>query len=136
MQQGLYFTLISGCGWCFDFGLYLFATICLKMPVGWANLASSLVSVTFVFVFATWHIFARRQGNLSLRWKYVIYLGYQVCLVSVVSYLAQKLFQICIVSAYAGCLDDAQWKALVKCLVTPLTLCCNFVVMKYLTERI
>lgn len=136
MQQGLYFTLISGCGWCFDFGLYLFATICLGVPVGWSNLMSSLVAVTFVFAFATRHIFARRQGHLSLRWKYVIYLVYQVCLVSAVSYLAQGLFQACIASAYAGVLADAQWKALVKCLITPLTLCCNFMVMKYLTERI
>lgn len=136
LRQGFFFTLVSGCGWCLDFGVYFLVAAQLGVPVAAANLMSSFVGVTFVFAFATRHIFANRQGRWPLRRKYVFYLAYEACLVSAVSLLAQGIFAWCTSSPYAAWFSDAQWKLAAKCLVTPVTLTCNFFVMRWLTERI
>ena len=33
LRQGLFFTLVSGCGWCLDFGVYFLVAAQLGVPV-------------------------------------------------------------------------------------------------------
>lgn len=135
LRQGSYFTLISGIGWCMDFGLYSLLSIYWCVPVAYANMISSLPAITFVFAMATRHIFIRRSGGLKIWQKYVIYLVYQAALVISVSFLAEWVYNIIQDKLLMLCLGKAL-KVLVKCLITPITMLMNFIVMKILVEKI
>lgn len=49
IRQGTYFTVISGIGWCIDFGVFSLLGIYVGIPVAYANMLSSLPAITFVF---------------------------------------------------------------------------------------
>jgi len=134
LKQGAFFTIISGIGWCMDFGLFSLLSIYAGVPVSYANILSSIPAVTFVFCFATRHIFKTRAGGMSLKQKYVVYLVYQLILVTSVSYLALWLYDYLAVTEFFAGLDSLL-KILVKFLITPITMICNFCVMKILAER-
>lgn len=135
LRQGSYFTLISGIGWCMDFGIYSLLGIYWNVPVAYANMIGSLPAITFVFVMATRHIFTRRNGDLKIWQKYVVYIIYQAVLVVSVSFLAEWLYNI-IQNGLFNMLSWGVLKALIKCLITPVTMLMNFVVMKILVEKI
>ena len=133
-RQGAFFVLVSGLGWCMDFGFYTVLTSCLSVPVAPANMLASMPAVTFVFVLSTRHIFATQKNRWGLGVKYAAYLAYQAVLVTSVSLLAGWLY----VQLQGFVLPDllAQYlNILVKVLITPLTMACNFFMMKFLAER-
>ena len=134
-KQGVIFVLVSGIGWLLDFGIYTFLTTVWKYPVTIANILSSIPAITFVFIFSTRKIFARKLSCLEMGSKYVIYLVYQAFLLSVVSILAGCLYSnLYSVVMQAGVLKN--WLPLiVKCLITPITMICNFIFMKVLVEK-
>lgn len=134
-RQGWKFTVISGIGWLIDFFVYTCLSIYVNIPVTIANMISSLPAITFVFCFATSKIFAAKKSRVSLKFKYCIYLAYQVVLVMIVSMVAGWMYAFG-VEILNQVMDTAYLKVGVKCLITPITMCCNFIFMKIILERL
>lgn len=123
---------VSGIGWVMDFVIYTLLTGAARLPVALSNYLSSLPAITFVFFVSTRKLFLCRPDGLSLRVKYVLYVVYQLLLVTGVSFLAQWLAVVApllfpFLSGFA--------KLAAKILITPITMVCNFFVLKYLAEK-
>ena len=130
-KQIVKFIGISGIGWIIDFITY---TI-LSYTIGdlfISNIISSFIGVTFVFSLASYKIF-KDNGKMSLKFKYVIYLIYQCLLVYSVSMVLIYVNDIIklILQTY-GFMSNV----LSKILITPITMICNFIVMKLLVEKV
>ena len=137
LKQGVAFLGISGLGWLIDFAVYSVLTSVFLFSVMRANMASAVPAITFVFFSATYKTFQNRPGSLSLGYKYLLYFGYQVCLVSGVSWIGQWLFNsIYAHNSFHLALMAAHLHLAVKFMITPITLIANFLVMKLLIERI
>ncbi len=132
LLQGSYFTLISGIGWCIDFGMFAFLSIYMGMPIHYANMLSSIPAVTFVFFFATRYIFSCKPDGLSLKVKYIIYLLYQICLIYIVSLMAKWIYDS--IMSFNEVINGVE--VIAKLLITPITMMCNFIMMKTLGEKI
>ena len=96
---------------------------------------SAAVGVSFVFWVSTRKTFKNNIRRLSLKWKYLIYLAYQILAILGASVLI-AFVQKTVIPAIG-------WELLVKysyiaakIIVTPFTLCLNFVVMKILVEKV
>ena len=136
VRQGGFFIFVSGIGWLMDFGIYTCLSSFWGVPVAYANMLGSVPAVTFVFIFSTRRIFSSQRSRLGLRIKYAIYLGYQFALITLVSTLAGYLY-------FSLSMVQVEWgffykylNIIVKCLITPITMICNFLVMKFLIEKI
>lgn len=127
------FLLVSGLGWVLDFGIFTLLTQWGGLLVLWANYLSSLPAVTFVFFVSTRKTFVCRPDGLSLRVKYLLYVLYQAVLISLVSLVGEGLSHL---------LAHASWdllavhaKLAAKVLITPITMLCNFFVLRQITEK-
>lgn len=133
VRQGIFFCVISGIGWMLDFCMYfVLAEKCL-LSVFYTNLVSSLTASSFVFVFSTRKIFSTAVIWIPLRYKYVVYIVYQFILILGVSTLAEFLY------AHWNVMEgffSEYLKIWVKLFITPVTVVCNFVMMKILTEKV
>lgn len=123
---------ISGIGWILDFVIYTLLTSAAHLPVALSNYISTIPAITLVFFVSTRKLFVCRPDGLSLRAKYVLYVVYQLLLVTGVSFLAQWLavalpLLLPFLSGFA--------KLAAKILITPVTMVCNFFVLKYLAEK-
>ena len=126
------FVGISGIGWIIDFVIYTLLTEVAHFPVALSNYISTVPAITLVFFVSTRKLFICRPDGLSLRAKYVLYVVYQLLLVTGVSFLAQWLagalpLLLPFLSGFA--------KLAAKILITPITMVCNFFVLKYLAEK-
>lgn len=134
-KQFLSFLLVSGVGWLIDFTIYFLLTHFAKLNVALANVISSIPAITYVFLISTRKIFKSSTSKISLKYKYLIYFGYQLILVSCVSlfgeFLHDKLINIITISFLLNNL-----KMVIKILITPITMTINFIVMKNLIERL
>lgn len=134
LKQGIAFVGISGIGWIMDF--VIFNLLNLKSSyVAMNNMISSLVAVCFVFSVSTRKTFVQKDGGIPLKVKFAIYILYQIVLILLVSQLlaviAAGLYQI-----FNGSIIGKFSAMAAKIIVTPLTMCLNFLVMKLLIERI
>lgn len=133
LLQAFAFFGISGIGWLLDFCTYtLLGTISDDLMIN--NTVSSWVGATFVFVFATKRLF-ENNSRMPLKAKYLIYLLYQLVLILGISKLLACIntiiienVDVTVVSGYSGIIS--------KILVTPITMVMNFIVMKYVIEKI
>lgn len=130
-KQSVFFLLVSGTGWLLDFGIYFLLVERLLLSLFYANVLSSLAASSFVFTFSVQRIFSARTGRISLRYKYIFYLMYQLILILSVSALAELVY----VYWYTAIRLDYP-KVWIKVFITPITVICNFIVMKILTERV
>jgi len=132
LLQFIKFFGISGIGWCLDFSVYIFLTQKLNWPVFQSNYLSSILAVSLVFYVSTRKIFKESKSKISIRSKYLIYLIYQILLLSLVSILGQYL------STCLGTLGlhSNITKILAKIIITPITMIINFVVMKIMVEKL
>ena len=132
LLQFIKFFGISGIGWCLDFSVYIFLTQKLNWPVFQSNYLSSILAVSLVFYVSTRKIFKESTSKISIRSKYLIYLIYQILLLSLVSILGQYL------STCLGTLGlhSNITKILAKIIITPITMIINFVVMKIMVEKL
>ena len=132
LLQFIKFFGISGIGWCLDFSVYIFLTQKLNWPVFQSNYISSILAVSLVFYVSTRKIFKESTSKISIRSKYLIYLIYQILLLSLVSILGQYL------STCLGTLGlhSNITKILAKIIITPITMIINFVVMKIMVEKL
>lgn len=136
LRQFLAFGGISGIGWCLDFAVYTLLNP--KLGAVYSNMISSAVGVSFVFWVSTRRTFANNIHRLSLPWKYVIYLLYQCCAITLASVAIGGIehgLQLLSAQLDIGLLLKYSY-ILAKILVTPFTLIINFVVMKILVEKI
>ena len=133
VRQIAQFIGISGIGWLLDFAV--FNLLCLfSQNLLVNNFFSSFVGVSFVFAFATRRVFVNNH-HVPLIWKYGCYLFYQVILIYLVSVLLEYLNGY--IMGYVvqlGILSMAP--AISKIMITPVTMVCNFVVMKGLIEKL
>ena len=133
VKQLFGFVGISGIGWIIDFVIYNILSLVFKVDISIANMISSLVGVTFVFIFSTRKIF-ENGGKLNIKVKCVIYIVYQIILILCVSRVMPIIknfligFDIDFIIKYAS--------VLAKILITPATMIINFIFMKYLIEKI
>lgn len=133
LKQAIRFVGLSGIGWILDFVTYTVLGLWFDNLVV-NNIISSLVGVTFVFIFSTKKIF-QNTGRIPLKWKYVIYVVYQLVLIFLISELLD------LINTFI--LQHFTWELLLrfsaivsKILVTPITMVVNFFVMKGLIEKV
>ena len=134
LNQALRFVGISGIGWILDFTVFNVLNIWFPR-VDVNNVISSLVGVCFVFTVSTRKTFIQKENGIPLKWKFVAYVLYQLVLIFAVSFLLAKI-NVFLLAALAGTSIEAFSAVLSKIIITPLTMACNFVVMKLLIERI
>ena len=128
LLQVISFWGVSGIGWILDFATFTILC-CFIYNLTLNNFISCFVGVTFVFVVAPQRIFAEKKPEL-LKYKYLLYLLYQIIVIYLVSIL---LFHI---NSFLECFDVNCSALLSKVIVTPILMTCNFVVMKFLIEKI
>ena len=127
------FLAISGVGWCIDFGIYTLLTGPLRQPVALSNYLSSIPAITFVFFVSTRKTFICRPDGLTKTAKYLFYVLYQLVLVSCVSFLAQWLAGV-LPGHFPFLAEYAKLSA--KVVITPITILCNYFVLKILAEKL
>lgn len=133
IQQAIKFVGLSGIGWLMDFCIYtLLGFVSTNLIVN--NIISSGVGVTFVFIFATRKIF-QNNSKIPLKWKYVIYLAYQLLLILVASKMLSYI-NVFLIEYIAIDLVVTFAAILSKIIITPFTMLLNFIVMKGLIEKI
>ena len=133
LRQALHFVGLSGVGWLLDMGVY--TLLSTRLPdLALANTLSSLVGVTFVFIFSTRLVFADNH-RLPLWVKYAAYVVYQLVLIFLISQLLARI-NAALVAWLAGTALERFCAILAKIIVTPLTMTVNFFVMKLLIEKI
>lgn len=133
LKQAVKFVGLSGIGWVLDFTTYtLLGFVSDKLFIN--NVISSLVGVTFVFIFATRKVF-QNNSKIPLKWKYFIYVVYQLILIfliskllSIIAFFIVENIDIAIIISLSG--------VIAKILVTPVTMILNFFVMKGIIEKI
>jgi len=132
MNKAIKFVIVSGIGFILDFIIYTILVNITPLNVNIANMISSLIGVTYVFIISTRKIFENNKNNIPLKYKYIIYVIYQIILILLASYcvlLLKNLFiniNIDIISKFS--------KILAKMFITPFTLTINYFAMKKLTK--
>ena len=126
------FVGISGVGWIIDFALYTLLTHLFRLPVLLSNCISTVPAITLVFFLSTRKLFVCRPDGLQLRTKYILYALYQLVLVVLVSAVTQYLANglPLLLPSFAPFA-----KLAAKVLITPVTMICNFFVLRYITEK-
>lgn len=135
LKQFFQFISVSGVGFLMDFSIYTVLTSKMNVSVSYANMLSAIPAITWVFIFSTRKIFMTNGNKFGLIHKYVVYLCYQVILLIAVSYLAQWIYDILYPNIHALWIIGKYLNLFCKCLITPITMICNFMVMKFLAER-
>lgn len=135
LRQIFEFIGISGLGWLMDFAIYTVLTA-IGVRAGGANFLSALPAVTFVFFLATKKTFVEKEHGIPIGWKYALYVFYQFALLTGVSFLNQALFDLLRGVLAEGAFFYRYCALLTKIMITPITMFCNFIVLKRLAERI
>ena len=131
--QAFSFFGISGIGWLIDMVIYSILTH-FNVYTILANIISSFVAVTFVYLTSTKKIFVNINDSFNVKKKYIVYILYQVIIVlissTIINFIAKNLVHIDIklIADYA--------KISAKIIVTPFTMITNFIFMKFLIEKI
>lgn len=136
IKQGIFFLAVSGLGWVMDFCLYFIFVKVGLLSVFTANLISSLLASSFVFVFSARKIFSTVFKRVSIEYKMVLYAVYQVFLIMSVSILGQFLYNYWHLIFEFDTFFVQDLKIWLKVFITPVTFLCNFIAMKIVTEKI
>ena len=133
LVQAIRFVGLSGIGWLLDFCVFaILGNVSSNVIAN--NFLSSWMGVTFVFLFATRKVF-RNNSRISLKWKYAIYLLYQLILIALVSQLLGFVNGLLLDYVHISLIEQFSGIA-AKILVTPITMLLNFIVMKHLIEQL
>lgn len=136
MKQGKSFILISGMGFIIDFTVYCICTKFIGMQISYSNMISAIPAITYVFFISTKKIFNEKKTKLPIIYKYLIYFIYQIILITLISVVAQRVYY----RLYDYFIDykiiEKNLKIIIKIGITPITMFCNFIVMKILLEEL
>ena len=135
LKQFINFLFLSGIGWLIDFTLYLLFSNIFNLKIIYSNILSSIPAVTFVFFISTRKIFSKNNSRISLKEKYLIYFLYQLILILLISLLAQYLYLLSLKNISMN-VELKLLKIIIKILITPITMLINFIVMKFLIEKL
>ena len=135
LRQFIKFLFLSGIGWLIDFTLYLIFSNIFDFKIIYSNILSSIPAVTFVFFVSTRRVFVKNKKGFTLEEKYFIYFLYQVILIITISLLGQYLYLL-ILKNIAVKIELKILKLIIKILITPITMLINFIVMKFLIEKL
>ena len=135
LKQFINFLFLSGIGWLIDFTLYLLFSNVFNLKIIYSNILSSIPAVTFVFFISTRKIFSKNNSRISLKEKYLIYFLYQLILILLISLLAQYLYLLSLKNISMN-VELKLLKIIIKILITPITMLINFIVMKFLIEKL
>lgn len=133
IKQAIKFVGISGIGWIIDFIIYNILSLIVNLNISTSNLISSCIGVSFVFIISTRKLFINKS-KINLKFKYIIYLFYQLLLIFISSKLI--VFLKVIILEFNILNNNDLINILVKLLITPFTLIINYFVMKILIEKI
>lgn len=133
LNQAIRFVGLSGIGWILDFCTYtVLGLISANLVLN--NTISSWVGVTFVFAFATRKVF-QNNSKIALKWKYLIYLLYQMILIYFISKLLGAVNSFIIENFTIEFILEFS-SIIAKICVTPITMVLNFFVMKGVIEKL
>lgn len=133
LKQAISFIGLSGIGWILDFCTYTVLGF-FSRSLALNNTISSWVGVTFVFIFATRKVF-EKNSSISLKWKYLIYILYQIILIYFVSKVLNGINMFIVHNIAIGLI--LKFSSIIsKILVTPVTMILNFFVMKGVIEKL
>ena len=133
LMQALRFVGLSGIGWLLDFAVYTILSTRFSNLAA-ANMISSLVGASFVFIFSTRFVF-QNNHRIPLIWKYCVYIAYQVILILLISLLLAQINAL--ITAHISIGIIIRFSAILsKIIVTPVTMTLNFFVMKFAIEKI
>ena len=135
LKQFINFLFLSGIGWLIDFTLYLLFSNVFNLKIIYSNILSSIPAVTFVFFISTRKIFSKNNSRISLKEKYLIYFLYQLILIVLISIWAQYLYLLSLKNISMN-IELKFLKIIIKILITPITMLINFIVMKFLIEKL
>ena len=135
LRKAVRFLFTSGIGFILDFIAYTLLTQLLDFSVLKANFISSLIGATFVFIVSTHKIFESSNSQVSIYLKYAAYILYQLLLIYLVSLLGEAINTF-IIGHISFRLIVRSSKLICKVLITPITMTCNFFVMRYVSEKI
>ena len=135
LKQFINFLFLSGIGWLIDFTLYLLFSNVFNLKIIYSNILSSIPAVTFVFFISTRKIFSKNNSRISLKEKYLIYFLYQLILIVLISIWAQYLYLLSLKNISMN-VELKLLKIIIKILITPITMLINFIVMKFLIEKL
>ncbi|WP_195340178.1 GtrA family protein [Fusobacterium sp. 1001295B_180824_G3] len=135
LRQFIKFLFLSGIGWLIDFILYFILTNVFNFKIIYLNILSSIPAVTFVFFISTRKIFTKNRSKLTLKEKYLIYFLYQIILIVSISLFGQYLYLL-ILKNITIKIELKILKIIIKLLITPITMLINFIVMKFLIEKL
>lgn len=137
VKQIINFVCTSGIGFIIDFSFYYFLSTYANVSISYSNMISAIPAVTYVFIVSNRKIFNCTKKKYPVYSKYIIYILYQVVLVTIVSVLAQVIFEnaYSVINEKINFITEGKCKILVKCFITPITMICNFLVMKFLCEK-
>ncbi len=99
-----------------------------------ANIISSFVAVTFVYLTSTKNIFVNMNNKFNIKKKYVVYVLYQVIIVLISSTIINLIAKDLTGSNIELFVNYS--KILAKIIVTPFTMVTNFMFMKFLVEKV
>jgi len=123
---------ISGIGWIIDMTIYTLLST-TNIPIILINVISSFCAVTFIFIFSTKKIFKENKTKFSKKQKYIIYLIYQIIIVSSCSFLIDKTNDI-LLSININIITNYS-KILAKIIITPISMILNYLFMRFLIEK-
>lgn len=129
------FLITSGIGFILDFITYTVLTQHFGFRVFTANCLSSIVGASFAFIVSTRKIFDTNKTRIPLWGKYVLYILYQLVLIFLISKLGDYLDGLLVTNIQFQLVQQYH-KLICKVLITPITMTCNFLVMRAVSEKI
>lgn len=132
--QAFNFFCISGIGWLIDMSIYTILTSFTQTNTIVANIISSIVSVTYVYVISTRKTFINASTNINLKKKYMFYIIYQICMILFSSTMIGKIANIFSNVSIEFLAKNS--KIMAKIIFTPITMIANFIFMKLLIEKL
>ena len=131
--QAFKFFGLSGLGWIIDMCIFSLLTYFSVYTI-LANIISSFVAVTFVYLTSTKNIFVNMNNKFNIKKKYVVYVLYQVIIVLISSTIINLIAKDLTGSNIELFVNYS--KILAKIIVTPFTMVTNFMFMKFLVEKV
>ena len=100
------------------------------------SIISALVGVSFVFFLSPRFIF-NNKNTIPLRFKYVLYIAYQIILILFISFLIVEV-EYLLKHYLVEFLPFIKGSCYIisKILVTPIAMTCNFLVIKFIIEKL
>lgn len=135
LQQIYRFLGISGIGWILDFTSFAFLGLVLS-NLFIISIISAFVGASFVFILSPRFIF-NNKNSLPLRIKYVLYILYQIILILFISFLIVEVeyFLKYYLVEYLPFIKTTCY-IISKILVTPIAMISNFLVIKFIIEKL